>query len=222
MVEGKTVLITGASMGIGRQTAFLFAKEGAKVILTYHKDKKEAEDAAKKCKELGAKKVLVINLNVMDDASIKSCISEAAEKFKQIDIFINNAGVIAWKPLLEQSYDEIESQIRVNYEGLVKMTKEALPYVKDMIINIASGAGKTGYPSLSTYCGTKFAVRGFTQSMAGEIRDMKWACVNPGMTATRMTNFSGDPPEKVAKIILDTASGKIKPDSKLDVDVWGY
>ncbi len=142
------------------------------------------------------------------------------KKFSKINVLINNAGVVFWKELLEQEDEEIENQIRTNLEGLIKVTKYCLPYVKEMIINISSGAGKTGHATLTTYCATKFGVRGFTQALARELKEIKVYSVNPGRTKTRMTDFSGDSPEKVAEIIFNTALGNYKIPSGGDVDVW--
>ena len=122
-MENKTILITGSSIGIGRETAYLFSKEKANVIITYYKDKKEGQQTAKKCKELGAKDVLLIELNVMETNSIKEALKTITNKYKEIDILINNAGVVVWKLLKDQSIEEIESQIRTNLEGLIKTTK---------------------------------------------------------------------------------------------------
>ena len=107
------------------------------------------------------------------------------------------------------------------------MVKSVLPFMKaqneGLIINISSGAGKNGYSGLTTYCGTKFAVRGFTQAMRNELpREIKIISVNPGLTATQMTNFQGLNPRKVAEVILETATGKIEADSLGDVDVWKF
>ena len=220
-VRGKVVLITGSSIGIGRHTAYEFAKAEAKPVITYYKDKEEGEKTRAKCLELGAQEVLLLHLNLKDNESIVRCVQETAERYGKIDILINNAGVLAWKPLREQSFEEIEDQIRVNLEGLIKMTKTALPYVREMVINIGSGAGKTGYSDLTTYCATKFGVRGFTQALAEE-ESIKVYSVNPGMTATRMTNFVGADPQKVAEVIFKVAKGDIRKPSGSDVDVWEY
>ena len=76
------------------------------------------------------------------------------------------------------------------------------------------------FPDLTTYCATKYGVRGFTQSLALEEPNLRIYSVNPGMTATRMTNYQGVPPEKVAKVILNTAKGIYNVPSGGDVDVW--
>lgn len=221
-MKGKVVLITGASLGIGRETAFKFANEECNVIVTYYKDKKEGKETAEKCLELGAANLLLLQLNVMDNSSIKNCVRKTIAKFGHIDILINNAGIVVWKSLKEQSFEDIENEARTNLEGLIKMTRECLPHIKEAIINISSGAGKSAYAGLSTYCATKFGIRGFTQALARELRGIRVISVNPGSTATRMTGYSGTKPEKVAEIILMAAKGEIKPDSSRDIDVWDY
>ncbi len=209
------IVITGGSRGIGAATARELAKDH-EVIITYATGK---EEAMKLAKEIICR---AIELNLLDNHSIMRFSDNIIREFKEIDVLINNAGVIAWKKLEDQSFEEIESQVRVNFEGLVKLTKMLLPYIRSMVINIASGAGKEAFPGLSTYCGTKFAVRGFTKSMALENKKIKFISINPGMTATRMTNFRGVKPEAVARIISDVVNGKIKKASGSDVDVWDY
>lgn len=221
-LKGKVVLITGSSIGIGRETAYKFAKDGCKVIITYYKDKEDAALVSKKCLELRASDTLVLRLNVMEDASIKNCVRSVIDKFGKIDILINNAGIVVWKPFKEQTFEDIENEVRTNFTGLIKMTKECLPYIKKAIINISSGAGKEAYGGLSVYCATKFGVRGFTQAIAKELRNIKVYSVNPGTTATRMNNFRGTPPEKVADIILRAAKDEIKADTYRDIDVWNF
>ncbi|MFC1774875.1 SDR family NAD(P)-dependent oxidoreductase [Nanoarchaeota archaeon] len=217
-LKDKTILITGASQGIGAETAYAFAKEGAKLVLTYNKHSREGLSVSKQCSDFGASDVLVVHLNVLDDKSIANLVHEVKQKFGKIDVLINNAGVIVWKHLKDQSFKDIENQIRVNYEGLVKVTRAILSLVNEMIINIASGAGKTPYADLTTYCGTKFAVRGFSQALALEVKQ-KVIVVNPGLTSTAMTNFSGRSPSDVANVILDTVSGKYAVESGGEVDI---
>lgn len=151
--------------------------------------------------------------------SIRQVVDQTIKKFGKISILVNNAGTIAWKLLEKQNLDEIENQVRTNLEGLIKMTKICLPHLEDTIINISSGAGKSGYAELTTYCATKFGVRGFTQALAEEV-PFKVYSVNPDTTKTRMTNFRGRPPEQVAEVILNAAKGKYGVPSGSDIDVW--
>ena len=217
----NVVLITGASRGIGEKTSYEFAKNGDMVILTYNKSKSECESVKKTCESLGAKEVMMIHLDLKDNNNIKGCVKEVLNKFGHIDILINNSGVIAWKPLKEQSFDDIENQLRTNLEGLIKFTCESLHHIKKMIINVSSGAGKNGFAGLTTYCATKFGVRGFTQSLARERPKLKVYSVNPGMTKTQMTNFQGDPPEKISSAIFQLTNGELNVESGGDIDLWG-
>ncbi|MBI4116150.1 SDR family oxidoreductase [Candidatus Pacearchaeota archaeon] len=224
-LKDKVVLITGSSQGIGKETALLFAKQGANVVVTYNKNKKGGEDVFKECKKI--KGALLANLDVTNDESIKNCVEKTIDKFGAIDTLVNNAGVLFNKDFVEQNANEIELQIDTNVKGLIKMTKAVLPYMQGqnsgIIINIASAAGKNAYAGLSAYCATKFAVRGFTQALAKELpKGIKIYSVNPGLTATKMTNFQGVNPKKVAEVILKAAEEKINVESGGDVDVWKY
>jgi len=218
----KTILITGGSIGIGRATCIELSKLGFTIIFSYYKDEKEARETAEKCQLVGAKEVFYQYLDLTNDDSIKKFAAEVIGKFGKIDVLVNNAGVISWKPLKEQTFEEITMQVRVNLEGLIKITKIFLPYVKEKIINISSGAGKTAYADLTTYCATKFGVRGFTQALAKEISTPLCVVVNPDMTQTRMTDFKGRPPEDVAEVIRDVILDKIKSHPGEDIDVWRY
>lgn len=221
-MKNMVVLITGSSKGIGRETAFKFAAEKAKVIMTYCNDKTGGQETEKKCRELGAAETLLVRLDLKDDKSIADAADNVVKTFGKIDVLINNAGVAVWKQLKEQDPADIENQVRTNLEGLIKMTWTCLPHVKDMIINIASGAGQSGFAELAPYCATKFGVRGFTQALAQEITRPKVFAVNPDMTKTRMTGFQGRPAEEVAQVVLNTAKGKYRKKSGSDINVWDH
>ncbi len=218
-LKGKVVLLTGASLGIGASTAKMLAKEGCVLALTYCKDKKQGEMILSECKELTDAELF--HLDISDGKSVIECVKSVVKKFKKIDILINNAGVIIWKPFAEQSWKEIEWQIGVNLFGTMRMTKECLPYVTETIVNISSSAGQRGHATLAPYCASKFGIRGFSQSLADEIKQ-KVIVINPTVTATRMTEFSGMPPENVANVIVNSLKGKYKVKSGGDVNVWDY
>ena len=220
MSREKIVLITGASQGIGREVAYQFAKEQYKLVITFNKEKKEAEKTAEQCHKLGSKEVLVLQLDVTNDKSIKKCVKTTLSKYPMIDILVNNAGVFAYLPLEKQDFSLIESQVRTNVEGLIKMTQLLLHKVRESIFNVASAAGKIPYADMTTYCATKFAVRGFTQALALEHKQIKVYTVNPGTTATRMTNFEGVAPATVARGILQVVNKKYTLGSGSDIDIW--
>jgi NAD(P)-dependent dehydrogenase (short-subunit alcohol dehydrogenase family) len=219
-LNGKTVLITGSSRGIGAETAMAFAKEGCNVVITFLEEVSEAKKVSEKCLELGAKSVEVMHLDVKSNESIKSLIKTLALKFGGIDILVNNAGVIRWKKFESQTDDDIDQQIATNLTGLIKMTKQALPLVKDTIINLASGAGSHPVKDLSVYCATKHGVKGFTEVLAIEEPGLKIYTVSPTMTSTEMTDYHGMPPAKVAEVIVGTAKDGYGNESGSDIKVW--
>jgi len=213
-LKHKIVLITGSSIGIGRETALAFAKQGSKVILTYNKNKQEGEATSKACKQYS--EAHLVHFNILDDQSIRALVQEVTKLYGKLDILINNAGVLAgWNSFAQQTFTDLEHQVAVNLTGLMKVTHAFLPLLQHqkeaIIINIASMAGKIAYDEIVPYCATKFGVRGFTQALALELpKHVKIYCVNPGMTSTQMTNFEGVHPSKVADIILKTAEEKLK------------
>jgi len=227
-LRDRVVLVTGSSQGIGKETALEFAKQGASVVITYNSNKKKAEEIYKECNKL--KESFIVCLDVTDRNSVKEGVEKVIDKFGAIDILVNNAGIVVWKKFLEQSKEEIDSQIEVNIKGVINMTKEILPYFKAQnegkVINIGSGAGKTGIEGWSVYSSTKFAVRGLTQALSDEISsnnpDIRFYAVNPGMTSTKMTRFKGISPKKVSEAIVNTAKENLNKYSGEDIDVGDF
>jgi len=219
-MKNQVILITSSSSGIGRETAYRFASEGARLVLTYYKGKTRGEMAEIKCKRLGADDTFLTYLNVMDNKSIASALRKVKRKYGKVDFLINNAGTGVFAPFKKQTVKNIENQLRTNLEGLVKMTRAFLPYIRKGIINIASAAGLEAYSEMITYCASKFGVRGFTQGLALEHPHLKICSVNPDETATRLSGYSGRPPSEVAEVIFRAASGKIRFKPGGDVDVW--
>ena len=219
-MNGLTVLITGSSSGIGRETAYRFAREGSTVILTYCRGKRRGARAEARCLRLGAKETLLIHLDVTDMRSVAAAGARVSKKFGRIDFLINNASVLHYLPFRKQTPRQIERQLRTNLEGLVRMTLAFLPMVRKGFINIASAAGEETYPEMSTYCGSKFGVRGFTQALRLENKRLLIGCVNPDQTATHLSGYVGRPPSDVAEVIFRTVTGTAKLSPLGDVDVW--
>jgi NADP-dependent 3-hydroxy acid dehydrogenase YdfG len=224
-LKGKVVLITGSSSGIGKETAIAFAKRGSLVAATYSKGKENGEKVVQECQRYSD--AALYNLDVRDDASIRKVVNDSVTRFHKIDILVNNAGVMREDLIHNQSIEDINEQVNVNLLGVIKVTRAVLPFLyqqnKGMILNIASGAGKEGFEELTVYCATKFGVRGFTQSLSKELPDtIRTYCINPSMTATRMTGYTGMDPKKVADVIVNAAEEKFRKKSGDDVDVWNY
>lgn len=189
------IVITGGSNGIGRATAIAFGQNGDEVCITYNSDKESALEVAEKA---GAK---VVRLDVRDNSSIEK-FKLALEKWKP-EVIVNNAGVARWKEFRDHSTEDIESILRINTEGAIKIAKLGVDLNIPKIINIASGASKHPYENLPVYCASKAAIRMFSMAVGAPM-----ICVNPGMTKTRMTDYQGDSPENVAAVIQEVAYGK--------------
>lgn len=219
-IKGKTIFVTGASRGIGAETAIAFAKEKCNLVLTFVGEIGAIEKVQKQCLAAGAKDVELIQLDVKNKDSIKSAVNQAVLAFGAIDILINNAGVIRWKKFENQTDEDIEDQLHTNLEGVIKLTKQALPHMRDTIINIASGAGSHPVQDLSVYCATKYGVKGFTKVLAMEQSGLNIYTVSPTMTSTKMTDYHGMPAEKVADVIVQTAKDGCGMESGADINVW--
>ncbi|MGZ6249975.1 MAG: SDR family NAD(P)-dependent oxidoreductase [Syntrophales bacterium] len=224
-LEGKTILVTGSSSGIGREMALRLALERCRLILTYFRGEAAGKKVLKECMKHGD--AALYRLDVRDEGSIKRLVKSVTERFSSLDILINVAGVLAEKPLMEQSAEDTANQVGVNLLGLINVTRSFLPLLQmqkeAVIVNIASGLAKEVLPELTVYCATKWGVRGFTRAIALELPDrVRVYCVNPGLTATRMTDYQGADPADVAKIIVRTAAETLRKKSGDDVDVWRY
>jgi short-subunit dehydrogenase len=202
----KTILITGASSGIGKETAKLFQSKGWNVIATMRNPENERD-----LNQLS--NLLVIKLDVLDLDSISNAISKGVQKFGGIDVLVNNAGYGAYGPLESFPREKILRQFNTNVIGLLDVTRAILPYFrknkKGVIINISSMGGKMTFPLGSLYHGTKFAVEGISESLRYEIEQFggKVKIVEPGSIATdfagRSFDFNNDPAMKEYQNIVN-------------------
>jgi NAD(P)-dependent dehydrogenase (short-subunit alcohol dehydrogenase family) len=224
-LRGKTALVTGSSSGIGRETAILLAQAGCRVALTYHRGARAGAAVYRKCARFS--EAHLYPLDVRDSESVRRLQQSVARRFGSLDILINNAGVAVEKPFVKQSRGDRQHQVGVNVLGLMEVTRVFLPSFmsrgKGVIVNVASGLSKEVYPDLSVYCATKFAVRGFTQALAKELPEgLRVFCLNPGLTATRLSGYRGEDPARVAGIVVRAAEESLGRKSGDDIDVWEY
>lgn len=187
----NTVLITGASTGIGKATSKYFQEKGWNVIATMRTPEKEEELTQ-------LDNVLVTKLDVLDLDSIDNAIQEGIEKFGKIDALVNNAGYGAYGPLEGFPRENIVKQFNTNVIGLLDVTRAVLPHFRKqhsgVLINISSIGGRMTFPLGSLYHGTKFAVEGITEALNYELSliGAKVKIVEPGAIATEFAGRSFD------------------------------
>lgn len=170
-LKDQVVVITGASSGIGRETALQFAKEGASVVLAARNEEALAEVAGQ-VRERGGQALVVIT-DVALWEQVARLASEAAARFGRIDTWVNNAGISEYATLEDIPIRDMERIIRVNLLGTMYGVKAALPFLKAQgagtIINVGSGLGVRSIPLQGTYCASKAGVKGFTEALRMEL-----------------------------------------------------
>ena len=199
--KNKTVLITGASSGIGKQTAVEFAKLGANIILVARR--KEKLDALANELEKFNVTTFVCQCDVSDKEQVKEMSKTVLEKFDSIDVLVNNAGFAIYGSVKDLSIDEIESQMETNYFGMMYCIKNFLPSMLDKksghIVNVASVAASFGLPGIASYCASKFAMLGFSEGLKHELKETEVdiTVVSPIMVRTEF--FDHPSFEKMSK-----------------------
>ncbi|HEX4937249.1 MAG TPA: SDR family oxidoreductase [Candidatus Kapabacteria bacterium] len=187
----KTVLITGCSSGIGRETALRFQREGWNVIATMRTPSSEQELVC-------LPNVICPALDVTQETTIKQAIAEGHRTFGKIDVVINNAGYGLIGPFETFSTDQINRQFQTNVLGLMSVTREILPYFRKqrsgLVINVASFAGRSIFPLYSVYHASKWAVEGFCDSLQYEVSSygIQVKIIEPGLVKTEFWGRSTD------------------------------
>lgn len=197
----KTAFITGASSGIGKATASLFAKKGYNLVITGRREKRLLE-IKKKLEKKYIIKVKALVFDVRDIAACKKAVSSLKSGWKKIDILINNAGLAAgFDPIQSGDVNDWERMIDTNVKGVVYMTRLISPGMvkrgKGQIINVCSTAGHEVYPNGNVYCATKHAVDALTKSMRIDLHkhNIRVGQVSPGHveeTEFALVRFDGD------------------------------
>lgn len=214
-MSDRVVLVTGGARGIGLGIVNVFANAGFKVMIAdlggggnvdedsadssanpsdnwnYNlANKNDLDQAQSQAGQLGD--VASCAVDVTDSDSCVKAVAATIERFGQLDVLINNAGIVQSGPLLEFSEEDWDKVFAVNTKGIFLMTKAALPALLQSndaaVVNTASIAGKKGYPDMSAYCGSKFAAIGITQSLATELapNGIRVNAICPGIVGTAM------------------------------------
>ncbi|WP_291843502.1 SDR family NAD(P)-dependent oxidoreductase [Maricaulis sp.] len=193
-LSGKTALVTGGSRGIGRGIALELAREGADITIA---DARLGADAEKTLVDILAlgRKAVEVEADVSKSDQVAFMIDRAIDALGAVDILVNNAGVLSAAPVEELEEAEWDRIMAVNAKGPFLCSKAVIPHMKacggGRIINVASIAGKNGFATLAHYCASKFAVVGFTNTLAKELaRDgITVNAICPGIVRTWMWDY---------------------------------
>ena len=210
-IEGKVVVITGASSGLGEATARLLSEQGATVVL----GARRADRLQSLADELtrSGRKVLAVATDVVDRDQVKKLVDEAVRAYGRIDVMINNAGLMPQAPLEQFQIDEWDRMIDVNLKGVLYGIAAALPHMQRQksghFINVSSVAGHKVGPGFAVYAATKFAVRARSEGLRQEVKpyNIRTTVLSPGAVATELPNSVTDPgaAERIRKFYAEVA-----------------
>jgi NADP-dependent 3-hydroxy acid dehydrogenase YdfG len=188
-LNGQVAAITGAARGIGKATAEAFVREGMKVAI----GDLDLAEAQRTADQLGAGTV-ALELNVTDRASVDRFLEETEQRLGPVDVLVNNAGIMALGPFESEDDATAQRQIDININGVLYGMKAVLPRFRQRgrghLVNVASTAGKAGFPGGATYCGTKHFVVGVSEAARAELRgtEIEVSCVMPGVVNTELAS----------------------------------
>ena len=203
----KCALITGATRGIGKQIAITLAKQGYNIALNYRKENEELENTKKEIEKIGVQ-ILAVKGDVANFEDCENFVKQVIERFGQIDVLVNNAGITKDMLLMRMKKEDFEQVIDTNLVGTFNVTKNVVPYMmkarSGRIINISSVVGNSGNAGQTNYSASKAGIIGFTKSLAKEIasRNILVNAVAPGFIETNMTDvLKDDVKQEIAKNI---------------------
>jgi NADP-dependent 3-hydroxy acid dehydrogenase YdfG len=201
-LAGTAAIVTGASSGIGAVTARQLAELGASVALVARRQERLEVLAGEIDKAGGT--ALVVAADITDRAQAEAAVQQTVERFGRLDTLVNNAGLMLLGPVVGADVDEWEQMIAVNQQGLLYMTKAALPHLQKAagddlrqvadIVNISSIAGRTAFPSMSVYNMTKFGLNGFSEALRQELTTshVRVGVLEPGKVDTELDSHNTD------------------------------
>ncbi|NIP62605.1 MAG: SDR family NAD(P)-dependent oxidoreductase [Nitrosopumilaceae archaeon] len=230
----ETVIVTGGNKGIGKAIVEELARNGYNIVIT-GRNQKLLDSISKKITAEYNVQAIGIAADIKKKREVKKLMKKAIAQFNEIDVLVNNAGILLVKNLEKTTEKEFDVIIDTNLKGVFLCSKEILPHMisrrKGKVINISSGAGKSGFPKISAYCASKFAVNGLTESLSHEVKSfgIDVIAVCPGAVSTDMqkkfmrkdqfeaTKNDMIQPLEVAKVVLDSIRGKFRTGTAVDV-----
>lgn len=189
-ISGKTIVITGASSGLGEATARRLSEQGATVVLAARRSDRITA-LAEELKGLG-RQALAVTTDVTKVEQVQALVDATAQTYGRIDVMINNAGLMPHSPLERLKIDDWNAMIDVNLKGVLYGIAAALPYMKKQksghFINVSSVAGHKVRPGAAVYAATKFAVRALSEGLRQEVKpyNIRTTVISPGAVATEL------------------------------------
>lgn len=219
-ITGKSIIITGASSGIGEATARILADQGAKLMLAARREER-LDKLASEIEAAGGT-ATYRTVDVTQRSQVEALAQATLEQYGKIDVLINNAGIMPLSRLDQLLVDEWERTVDINIKGVLYGIAAVLPHMQKAqsghIVNLSSVAGHRVFPAAAVYCGTKYAVRAISEGLRQEVGEhIRCTIISPGAVATELTNSISDPeasqnigqiynvaiqPEAVAQAIL--------------------
>jgi 3-hydroxy acid dehydrogenase/malonic semialdehyde reductase len=224
-LQGKIVLITGASSGIGRATAIAFAREGSRVLLCARRLDR-LEELQQTLLSSGAQSVHIFKLNVQHRAEVEASIANIPADWREIDILVNNAGLSrGLAKVYEDDPQNWEEMIDTNIKGLLYVTRAIVPGMvtrgRGHVISLGSTAGHITYPNGAVYCASKAAEKAISEGLKLDLMGtpVRVTSVDPGMVETDFSavRFHGDQ-DKAAKVYQNITP--LQPEDIADAIVW--
>src|SRR3989339_188752 len=195
-LENKVAIITGAGSGIGRATALIFSREGAKILVADWSDTGGKETVEQIKKEKG--EAIFVKTDVSNAENVNKMADICLAEFGRIDILVNNAGIVKFGPLHETSESDWDTVLNVNLKSVFLCSKKVIPGMLKQgggkIVNVSSIAGLVGFDQIGSYCASKGGIIALTREMALEYapRKININCIAPGVIKTAMTKDIGD------------------------------
>lgn len=193
-IENKVIVITGASSGIGEETAKLLAAKGAKLVLAARREER-LQALVSEIQSKGGEAVAKAT-DVSRREDLEALIAFSAESFGPVDVLLNNAGIMPVAPMEMVRVDDWDRMIDVNMKGLLYGVAAVLPGMKERgsghIINVASVAGHKVLPNFTVYCATKHAVRAISEGLRMENPDLRVTTISPGLIKTELEDSTPD------------------------------
>jgi NAD(P)-dependent dehydrogenase (short-subunit alcohol dehydrogenase family) len=194
----KVAVVTGNSSGMGFETSLLLAKYGFHTYATVRNLSRAK--ALKDISDKGELPIQVVELDVDSDKSVKDAIDRIFKESERIDVLVNNAGYSLLGALEDLSMDQVKAQFETNLFGPIRVMKSVLPIMRKQqeggtIVNVSSMSGRLGFPFLSAYAASKFAIEGLTESLVYEIQPfgVKLVLIEPGITKTNFAENGRSP-----------------------------